>query len=1209
MRTSKNAFCLFLILLLVFSFEVVHTSSQMKSINRPERIDSSHDPFTNNSQPDGPLVLSKFVPGQVVVKFKQGTNFLQRAETPTSQNFEALLQLNARFRVKEAVKLFTSRNSAPSDVYKLVLSGDADIAQAAEEYSKNPLVEWAEPNYLNRIFATPNDYYYGRQWALSRIKANLAWESERGSPDISIAIIDTGVEWTHPDLADNIWNNTDEILDGVDNNGNGYIDDVRGWDFVDTTQPVWPGEDGTVPDNDPMDFYGHGTHCAGIAGAVTNNSIGIAGVCWNCRIMPLRAGYKGIDGGGWLEESHCAEAIHYAADNGARVISMSWGSYQPSNLIKEAIDYAYQNGLVLVAAAGNDDGAWKPYPAGFDNVISVAATAGDDSRSVFGIGKSNYGSWIDVAAPGGGFYSPYEIWSTMVPATYGSMSGTSMATPHVAGIAALILSKNSTFTNEEVRSILRSTVDPIRPGIVGQLYIGTGRVNCFNAVNRNRTLIVSLDSSLDDIFVKNGIIVNGTVAAISDSVSRVELSYGSGFYPLTWTKIAEWNYLGTGKYSISLFWNTSLLTDGAYSLRLRAFEPDDQATEDRAIVKVDKALHLGFPVSVGDVTDSSPVMCDLDEDGEQEIIVGSGDGKLYIFNSDGTLLPGWPKELDSVTPDSLSYVGASSPAVADVDNDSHFEIIAKSGGHLHVLRSDGSYVSGWPKSVGMYYNLVRAPPPWAAMDLRSSPAVADLDNDSRVEIITGHSDQLFAFRYDGSIVAGWPVSLGDSTTVWASPAIADLDNDGYREVVFQTSWARADIWVLRHDGTNMSGWPKIDMYTESDCSPVLGDLDGDGDLEIVTSSGPTGAAGVRIFAWHSDGSLVTGWPYSLPVEWYIGRVDSLAIGDVNEDEKPEVIACCSGSGPQSTWVLSNTGIPLTNWPQSTLLGHMFSSPTIGDVDGDPKVEIVAAVGGITASSDGMVYAWHPNGSLVLGWPKFTRGGIHSAPTFWDFDNDAKQEVVVSCEDGMIYAWDTQAPSSVSPEWSMFQHDRQHSGKYTPVRAPVRDIAVTNIKSRKTVVGQGFTIYIDVTVKNQGNSVENFNVTIYANTTTAGTEQVTLAGKGSKIITLTWDTTDFSKGNYTISAYATQVPGETDTADNTLVNGVVIVTNPGDVNFDGIVNILDAAGISAHWFPGPPVGPLGYDPNFDLDNDGPIGVSDAAIVSAHWTGPPKGPLAP
>jgi len=192
---------------------------------------------------------------------------------------------------------------------------------------------------------------------------------------------------------------------------------------------------------------------------------------------------------------------------------------------------------------------------------------------------------------------------------------------------------------------------------------------------------------------------------------------------------------------------------------------------------------------------------------------------------------------------------------------------------------------------------------------------------------------------------------------------------------------------------------------------------------------------------------------------------------------------------------------------------------------------------------------------------------------------------------------------------MFQHDRQHSGKYTPVRAPVRDIAVTNIKSRKTVVGQGFTIYIDVTVKNQGNSVENFNVTIYANTTTAGTEQVTLAGKGSKIITLTWDTTDFSKGNYTISAYATQVPGETDTADNTLVNGVVIVTNPGDVNFDGIVNILDAAGISAHWFPGPPVGPLGYDPNFDLDNDGPIGVSDAAIVSAHWTGPPKGPLAP
>jgi len=1208
MRTSKNAFCLFLIFLLIFSFEVALASSQLRVINTPERIGSSRAPLTDNSQPDGPPSLSKFVPGQVVVKFKQETDF-RPADTPTSQNFEALLQLNARFCVKGAVKLFTRGNSAPSDVYKLVLSGDADVAQAAEEYSKNPLVEWDEPNYLNRIFATPNDYYYGRQWALSRIEAEPAWGIERGSPNISIAIIDTGVEWTHPDLADNIWNNTDEILDGVDNDGNGYIDDVRGWDFVNTTQPVWPGEDGTVPDNDPMDFHGHGTHCAGIAGAVTNNSIGIAGVCWNCKIMPLRAGYKGIDGGGYLEALDCAEAIHYAADNGARVISMSWGSYQPSNLIKEAIDYAYQKGLVLVAAAGNDDGAWKPYPAGFDNVMSVAATAGDDSRSVFGTGQSNHGSWIDVAAPGGGFYSSYEIWSTMVPATYGSMSGTSMAAPHVAGIAALILSKNSTFTNEEVRSILRSTVDAIQPRIVGQLYIGTGRVNCFRAVSRNQTLVVRLNSSLDDVFVKTGIIVNGTVAGISANISRVELSYGSGFYPPAWTKIAEWNYSGTGEYSISVFWNTSLLTDGAYSLRLRAFEPDDQATEDRAIVKVDKALHLGFPVSVGDVTDSSPVLCDLDEDGEQEIIVGSGNGKVYVFNSDGTLLPGWPKELDSVTPNLLSYVGASSPAVADVDNDSHFEIIVKSGGHLHVLRSDGSYVGGWPKSLGQYYYLFRAPPPWAAMDLRSSPAVADLDNDGHVEIVTGHSDQLFAFKYDGSIVKGWPVSLGDSSTVWASPAIADLDNDGYREVVFQTSLLSADIWVLRHDGTNMSGWPKIDMYTESDCSPVLGDLDGDSDLEIVAGSGPTGAKGVRIFAWHSDGKLVTGWPFSLPHQWYIGRVANLAIGDVNEDGRPEVIACCLGSGPKSTYVLSGMGTLLTNWPQSTLLGHMFSSPTIGDVDGDTKVEIVAAVGGLTASSDGMVYAWHPNGSLVFGWPKFTRGGIHSAPTVWDFDNDTKQEVVVSCEDGMIYAWDTEAPSSVSPEWPMFQHDRQHSGTYIPVRVSVRDIAVTNIKSYKTVVGQGFTSRIEVTVKNQGNSVENINITIYTNTTTAGTEHITLAGGGEKIIIFTWDTTGFAKGNYTLSAYATPLPGETDIADNTYTDGTVGLVTPGDLNGDGVVNSLDLSLTSAHWYPGPPIGPLNYDTNYDIDSDGAINIVEVGIISAYWTGPPKGPLDP
>jgi len=1136
MQVSKEAFWLFLIPLLVFSLGVGQADSHFKVTNKLECSKLSGDLFTNNPQPNGQPLFSKYIPNELILKFKSDIRF-QLSETQTSQDFKALLQLNAKFCVKDALEFFAGRNQALLNVYKLVLSKDADMALAVEEYTKNPLVEWAEPNYVNQVFSTPNDYYYGYQWALSRIEAGFAWDIERGNRNISIAIIDTGVEWTHPDLADNVWNNTDETLNGADDDGNGYIDDVRGWDFVNTTQTVWPGEDGTIPDNDPMDFHGHGTHCAGIAGAVTNNSIGIAGICWNCNIMALRAGYKGADGQAQLENFDCAAAINYAADNGANVISMSWGSYKPSNLIRTAIDYAYQKGLVLVAAAGNDNGAWRPYPAGFDNVISVAATTSDDSRSIFSVGASNYGSWIDVAAPGGGLFSPHEIWSTMVNSTYGSMSGTSMATPLVAGIAALILSKNSNFTNEEVRSTLRTTVDPIQTGVVGRLYIGTGRVNAFKAVERNSTLIASLDSSLDDIFLKDGITVNGTVAGITASIVKTELLYGSGFYPTTWTIIAEWNYFGMGEHSISVFWNTSLLIDGVYSLLLRTFEPNNQVTEDRAVVKVDKKLRPGFPASIGDVSDSSPVLCDLDEDGEEEIIVGSGNGKLYIFKSDGTFLPGWPKELDPVPPEQLSYVGASSPAVADVDNDGHFEIIVKSGGHLHVLRSDGSYLSGWPQFLGSYHACFRGEPPWAAMDLRSSPAVGDLDNDGHVEIVTGHNDELFAFRYNGSMVDGWPVVLGDSNTVWASPTMVDLDSDGYREVIFQTSYVLADVWVLRHDGTNMTGWPKLDLYTESDCSPVLGDLDGDGSLEILTGSGP-GGGGVRIFAWHSNGSLVKGWPFSVPSEWYIGRIDGLALGDVNEDEKLEVVACCAGWGPNSIWVLSNSGVPLTNWPQSTLLGHMLSSPTVGDINGDGEVEIVVGVGGMTAASDGMIYAWRSNGGAVSGWPKFTRGGVHSAPTLWDFDNDAKREVVVSCEDGMIYAWDTEASSSVPPEWPMFQHEEQHSGAYKPFG--VREIAIADIKVSNSSVFQGQLLWFNVTVENRGDFPETFNTTVFCNLTIIGVQRISLLSHNSTTLVFPWNTTNVSPSNYTVTANVSILLGESNMTNNRLTDGVVTV---------------------------------------------------------------------
>jgi len=185
----------------------------------------------------------------------------------------------------------------------------------------------------------------------------------------------------------------------------------------------------------------------------------------------------------------------------------------------------------------------------------------------------------------------------------------------------------------------------------------------------------------------------------------------------------------------------------------------------------------------------------------------------------------------------------------------------------------------------------------------------------------------------------------------------------------------------------------------------------------------------------------------------------------------------------------------------------------------------------------------------------------------------------------------------------------HSTSDGIVEATAHDVAVYNVMTSKTIVGQSFTLHINVTVANEGDYAETFDVTLYANTTPLGSQIATLASRSYTTITFTWNTTGFSKSSYTISAYATPTLGEVDTADNTLTNGIVKVVTPGDTNADGAVNILDLSGISAHWHPGPPIGPLGYNPNFDINCDGSINILEISIISAYWTGPPKGPLAP
>ena len=346
-------------------------------------------------------------------------------------------------------------------IYLLRFPTSSNLVFLKEAYSSHPLIEAVEFNYLRQTLASeiiPNDPRFQEQWNLPLIQMPRAWAIEKGSSNVIIAIVDGGIDYTHEDLLTKIWRNAGEIPDnGIDDDRNGYIDDIVGWDFTDAPNVAARG-DTLGGDNDPIDESGHGTHVAGIAAADVNNGLGVAGVAWNCALMALRAGASNGTGTS-LQDDDSSAAIVYAADNGARIINMSWGSHRNSFVIRDAIDYAHARGVLLVGAAGNERTRDTIYPAGYRKVVAVAAT--DQNRQRFY--QSNFGASVDIGAPGN------VILSAQIGNRYRRLTGTSMATPHVSGVAALIMSKRPNLTHEEVRQIIVSTADPLTesPELVG----------------------------------------------------------------------------------------------------------------------------------------------------------------------------------------------------------------------------------------------------------------------------------------------------------------------------------------------------------------------------------------------------------------------------------------------------------------------------------------------------------------------------------------------------------------------------------------------------------------------------------------------------------------------------------------------------------------------------------------------------------------------
>jgi hypothetical protein len=327
-----------------------------------------------------------------------------------------------------------------------------------DRYAKEAAFERADLDFARKVASTPNDPYWPYQWNLVNITADKAWDTVTGDPSVVVAIMDTGVETTHPDLSANVWTNPGEIAgNGKDDDGNGYVDDVHGYDFA-------------YGDSDPNDVFGHGTSCAGIVAAVQNNSIGVSGLAPKCRVAAIKA----ANDSGYFYDSANVPAFVYCADMGFKVISMSFFSDDVTPAERDAVDYCWQAGMVLVAAAGNSTSVIPYYPGAYENVVAVAATDSANNPAWF----TDYGSWVDVAAPGVGIPT-----ITLGGGYTTGFAGTSAATPHVAGLAGLLFAANPSATNRQVRAALEDTGTTTFYAPWGE-YTGYGKVDCDAAVDR-----------------------------------------------------------------------------------------------------------------------------------------------------------------------------------------------------------------------------------------------------------------------------------------------------------------------------------------------------------------------------------------------------------------------------------------------------------------------------------------------------------------------------------------------------------------------------------------------------------------------------------------------------------------------------------------------------------------------------------------------------
>jgi subtilisin family serine protease len=790
---------------------------------------------------------------------------IEEVEKIQGKNQQNLLKYYLSIPEEARIDQILAESSSPLSHWYLLRIDDSTQYKISTLQQNSDIIHLQENNIYRLHVNFPNDSLYKDQWYHQRIQAEESWDKYTLDPNIILAIIDTGIDYHHPDLQNSSWinlaedRNENSILDpddlnGIDDDGNGYVDDVIGWDFTDAPRLADMG-DFIEPDNDPMDEFpgGHGTKIAGIIAAQTNNSRGISALLPGTRVMNIRAGTAS----GYLEEDDVARAVLYAMNNGARVINMSFGDTVLSRFLKDVIEYAYSEGIVIVTSAGNSGTDDIHYPSGLAETISVGATDRNDQPAGF----SNRGQTIDLVAPG------VEIIAPKLGGGYEYAGGTSFSAPMVTATVGMILSNNPDYTVEQIRNLLKTSADDKGP-IGWDLNYGAGRLNMLRASE------IDKESSLFIHHPRSGISTAESsfpviITAQDPDLININFSYGMGKDPRDWYDLVPGHLYQMIEDTITIF-STVGLPDTTIVLRLRLSTWNDDIQEYRSVIEIDRTMPVISNLSH---------LCLLDGDGYASLIqfetdditsadilyrpLGSTDSfrsihlvyetrnHSYLFSPAGDIeyyihaenLSG----LDNVADNQGKYyrlsdptadvfmeefipVSASLPAgfmlpqTTDFDRDGEYEIV------LSVYDDNGAFgpVSIYEYSGGQFIKQMETP-------FKAIPrSVGDADSDGLQELALGYGQK--SYLLEAGQVDHWPSEIvwSDTGTFWISQ-ITDLDKDGQKEIL-----GREDQNYILYESTGNNQFGKKTVFPnpspgDNQYGPprsAVSDLDKDGYSEL-----------------------------------------------------------------------------------------------------------------------------------------------------------------------------------------------------------------------------------------------------------------------------------------------------------------------------------------------------------------------------------------